>query len=90
MARKRKPSGRLNRGPFTAEDIRIALRLDRWELEGQTRHENYRHPTRPGKVQVDDKWTGVKVGSMPWKGLLEQTGYSKAELLALLNGTPVA
>lgn len=90
MARTRKPSGRLNRGPFTAEDIRTALSLDGWEPERQTRHENFHHPTRPGKAQVDEKWTGVKIGSMPWKGLLEQTGYSKSELLALLNGTPLA
>lgn len=89
MARSKKPSGRLHRGPFTADDIRRALKLGRWQLEDQTRHENYCHPTRRGKAQVDDKWDSVKVGSMPWKGLLHQTGYTKQELLLLLNGTPV-
>lgn len=89
MARKKKPSGRLRRGPFTADDIRKALMLGRWELESQTRHENYRHPIRPGKAQVDEKWTAVEVGSFPWKGLLQQTGYTKQELLLLLNGIAV-
>lgn len=88
--RKKKPSGRVHRGPFTAADFETALRLDGWEPEpNQTGggHTNWCHPTRPGKVQVDGKWNAVKPGHDPFKGIMRQGGYSKEELLKLLNGT---
>lgn len=86
MARIKKPSGRLHRGPFTASDFHAALRLDGWIPEQATRHANYCHASRAGKVQVDEKWTGVKPGHDTFRGVMAQAGYSKMELLKLLNG----
>lgn len=54
--------------------------------EKSTVHDNYCHPTRPGKAQVDKKWTSVKPGHYPFRGVMSQTGYTKEELLKLLNG----
>jgi predicted RNA binding protein YcfA (HicA-like mRNA interferase family) len=88
--RKKKPSGRLHRGPFTASNFEAALRLDGWQEESHQTgggHTNWSHPTRPGKVQVDGKWTSVKPGHDPFKGIMVQTGYTKHELLNLLNGS---
>lgn len=65
------------------------MRLDGWQPEAHGRHPCWRHPTRPGKVQIDEKWTAVKPGHDPFRGVAAQGGYSKAELLKLLNGIPL-
>jgi predicted RNA binding protein YcfA (HicA-like mRNA interferase family) len=85
MARKKKPSGRLSSGPWTFADFEKALKADGWYPVGVGEHPNYRHPTRPGKVQLDKKWTGVKKGHLPFRGVAIQGGYSKKELQVLLN-----
>lgn len=89
MARKKKPSGRLHRGPFTAADFREALTLDGWSEESPGPHACWVHPTRRGKVQIDGKWTAVKPGHDPFRGVCSQGGYTKAELLQLLNCPPL-
>jgi len=81
-----------DRGPFTAADLERAIRLDGWEAEQQQTggsHTNWCHPTRPGKIQIHHKWTGVKPGSDPFKGIMRQGDYSKQELLKLLNRLPL-
>jgi hypothetical protein len=87
--RRKKPSGHLHRGPFTARDFEEAVRLDGWEPEKHGRHPCWRHPTRRGKIQIDRKWTGVKPGHDPFRGVMRQGGYTKDELLRLLNGIPL-
>jgi len=52
-------------------------------------HLNYKHPSRRGKIQIDDKWTAVKPGYYTFKGICTQGGYQKKELLQLLNGIPL-
>jgi hypothetical protein len=89
MARQRKPSGRLSRGPFTAAEFHAALKLGGWSRRAGGHHTMYVHTERPGKVQVDEKWTGVKTSHDPFKGVLAQSGYTKTELLRLLNGLPL-
>lgn len=50
MARKKKPSGRLIDGPFTADHFDRALKLDGWILAAKLEHWHYQHPDRPGKA----------------------------------------
>ena len=92
MARKKKPSGRLNRGPFTSDDFKNAVRLDGWEQEkgGRGDHTLWRHPTRRGKITIDESWTSVKTSHDPFRGVKETGGYTKDELLSLLNGIPLS
>lgn len=88
MGKKRK--GRdLHRGPFTASDFKRAIKLDGWEPAKPGDHLNYRHRTRRGKIQIDEKWNSVKPGHSPFRGIMEQGGYTKLELLKLLNGIPL-
>jgi predicted RNA binding protein YcfA (HicA-like mRNA interferase family) len=86
VARMKKPSGRLSSGPWTAADFDRALRSGGWEIESRGPHNHYVHPDRPGrKIQIDQKWTGVKVGHDAFKGVAEQSGYGRGELKRLMN-----
>lgn len=72
-----------NRGrkmpPLVTADIRKMLRFDGWHSVPGGNHLCFEHPTKPGKVQVSTKWTGIKTSHEVWKGLLSQTGWSKEE-----------
>jgi flagellar basal body rod protein FlgF len=57
MARRKKPAGRLNKGPFDFNDLDRAIRADGWFSVTGTKHEAYKHPTKTGKVNLDKKWT---------------------------------
>ncbi len=85
MARKKKPGGRLSHGPFTFADLEAAIRRDDWQEANHGDHPNYKHPTKPGKVQLDKKWTGVKKGSVVFKSVARQAGLTQKQLLELLN-----
>ena len=87
--RQGKKGPRLHRGPFTAGDLKKAIKLDGWEPVKSGDHLNYKHPSRRGKIQIDDKWTAVKPGHYTFKGICTQGGYQKKELLQLLNGIPL-
>lgn len=89
MARKKKPSGRLRGGPFTADDFVRGLKLDGWEKESDGPHACWVHPSRPGKIQIDRKWTAVKTSHDPFRGVAAQGSYKRRELLRLLNGIPL-
>lgn len=89
MARRKKPAGRLRRGPFTASDFEAGIKLDGWIPESDGPHTMWRHPTRPGKISIDGKWTGVRSGHDPFRGVAMQGGYTPKELLQLLNGIPL-
>jgi hypothetical protein len=84
---RRKKSRQLHRGPFGFADFEAAIKLDGWigPIKGR-RHPCYRHPTRKGTVQLDKKWTAIKPGHDGFRGVLQQGGYTKSELLRLLNG----
>lgn len=66
--------------PLKTSYVVRMLRHDGWYEVKQTTHRNFRHPHKPGKVQVSPSWVGVKPGSNPWRGLLAQTGWTKTEL----------
>lgn len=89
MGRRKKPSGRLRRGPFTASDFETAIKLDGWVSESDGPHSMWRHPSRPGKITIDGKWTGVRSGHDAFRGIATQGGYTSKELIRLLNGMPL-
>lgn len=69
--------------PLTGSDFARMLALDGWyEVPGGS-HRNWRHPTKRGKAQTSDKWTGVKPGHAAFKGLLAQTGWTKTDAIEL-------
>jgi predicted RNA binding protein YcfA (HicA-like mRNA interferase family) len=86
MARQKKPSGRLSRGPWEYRHFRDALNGAGWIKVGQEgSHVQLTHPTRAGRVTIDTNWTGVKVGHDPFKSVAQVTGYGKKELQRLLD-----
>lgn len=83
---RRKKGQELSRGPFNHRELERELRRVGYEATKPGDHLNFKHPDRPGKVQLDAKWTGVKVGGWVWRSLCRQTGYSKKELQMIVNG----
>jgi hypothetical protein len=88
MPRNKKPGGRLSKGPWTYDEIRKALESQDYVREEAAKHPQWRHSARPGKVSLDEKWTGVKKTGMVFKSLARQTGYGEKGLQRLLNGLP--
>jgi hypothetical protein len=86
VAKKRNKSD-LSRGPFTASDVKRALKLDAWTKDSGGGHQEvYEHPTKRGKIPVSEKWTAVRASDPIFNGLCRTMGVSKDELLWLLNG----
>ena len=85
-SKKKKKSPRLHRGPFTYADLRQAIKLDGWEPAKNKKHLNFEHPTKPGKVSLDEKWTGIRASDLMFRSVARQAGLSNEELLLLLNG----
>lgn len=65
--------------PLTFADFERVILADDWHLVDGTKHENYEHPTKRGKVSLDKKWDGVKVGSWPFRTVLQQAELSRAQ-----------
>lgn len=90
MSPKRKKSKKkgpqLHRGPFTCADLKQAIKLDDWEPAKNKKHLNYEHPTKPGKVSLDHKWTGIRANDTMFRSIARQAGLSTKDLLLLLNG----
>lgn len=87
MARKPKPSGQLNKGPWPISHIRAVLHADGWVQHSQRgSHENLKHPTRSGKITLDNSWTGgVAAKDAVFGFMASQGGYSKKEFIRLMN-----
>ncbi len=86
MARIPKPSGRASSGPWSWRDFLAVLRRAGWKVESDLEHMHLVHPDRPGrKVQLDKKWTSVKVGHDPFKGIAETSGYGTRTLKRMMN-----
>jgi predicted RNA binding protein YcfA (HicA-like mRNA interferase family) len=69
--------------PLTAGDIVEMLLLDGWRYVGGTKHRAFEHPSRPGKVGVSMKWTGLKFGHVTMQGVMAQAGWSKDDVRRL-------
>jgi hypothetical protein len=86
VARKRKPSGSLKKGPFTTADLAAALIAAGAKRRSGGGHQDvYEHPSG-WKVPVSSAWTGLRKGCPILKGIARTTGLSDTELLLLLNG----
>ena len=69
--------------PLKSSDFRRMLRHDGWnEIKGGS-HPCWEHPTKKGKVQLPNNWTGVKTSHQTFKGLLAQTGWLKQEAIRI-------
>ena len=73
--------------PLTYADFRRVLLADDWQRVEGTKHENYEHPTKSGKVSLDKKWENVKTGSWPFRSVLQTAGLSRAEFEKLYWST---
>lgn len=85
MSRSRKPSGHVNKGPWTPDEILRALKREGWEGK-KAPHTQLTHATRAGKITVDTNWTsGVKASDDVFTFMAAQGGYSKKDLLRIMN-----
>lgn len=75
----------LKRGPFTAKDIKRVLKEDGWVSAPGSNHQVWKHPTKPGKFAVSDKWTSLRAWDPILKGMVRTCGIDKKRLLAMLN-----
>jgi hypothetical protein len=64
----------LNAGDF----VRV-VRADGWYSVPGTKHLAFEHPTKRGKVNIDEKWDRVKPGSWVFKSVLTQASLSRPE-----------
>lgn len=87
MARKRKPSGQLRKGPFNQAELAAALmRAGASKSSGGGHQEVYSHPDEGWKVPTSLAWTGLRKGCPILKGIARTMKVSDTELLRLLNG----
>lgn len=86
MSKRKKNKNDLSRGPFDYRDFKREFQRVGYKSVKPGDHHNFKHPDRPGKVQLDDKWEHVKVGTWVWRYLCRQSGYSKKELHRIMNG----
>ena len=84
--KSKKKGPQLHRGPFTCADLRRAIKLDGWESAKNRKHLNFEHPTKSGKVSLDEKWTAIRANDTMFRSVARQAGLSNKELLLLLNG----
>jgi predicted RNA binding protein YcfA (HicA-like mRNA interferase family) len=65
---------------LSAKDLICVVEADGWERVPGGRHYNYKHPTKAGKVSIDEKWEHVKVGSWVFRSvLMDQAGLTRKE-----------
>jgi predicted RNA binding protein YcfA (HicA-like mRNA interferase family) len=70
--------------PLTFDDFDRVLRADGWFPVDGTKHENYKHPTKHGKVSLDKKWKNVRVGDWVWRSVVvDQASMTKREFETL-------
>ena len=60
-----------------AADFQRVIRADGWQPVDGAKHLAYEHPTKRGKVNIDEKWQNVKSGSWVFRSVLEQAGLSR-------------
>lgn len=74
--------------PLTAGDFVRVLRAVGYVQVDGTKHLAFQHPERPGKVNVDEKWENVKVGSWVFRSVVyEQARLTKTEFVELYWST---
>ena len=69
--------------PLSFAEMDCVVRADGWRRVVGTKHENYEHPTKGGKISLDKKWTGVLPGSWVFRSVLQQASLTRTEFEAL-------
>ena len=64
---------------LTAGDFVKVVTLDGWRPVDGTKHLAFGHPTKPGKVSIDQKWDRVRRSSWVFRSVLRQAGLTTAE-----------
>ncbi len=83
MTRRRQPPGKRKIPPLTTADLERVLKAAGWREAKGTKHVAFEHSTKPGKVNVDEKWENVKLGSWTLRSVLQQAGMSRQEFVEL-------
>jgi predicted RNA binding protein YcfA (HicA-like mRNA interferase family) len=70
---------------LTARDLRCVVEADGWQFVGAGEHSlNFKHPRKPGKVTISEKWASVKIGSWAWRSVvIEQAGMTRERFVDL-------
>jgi hypothetical protein len=77
----------LKRGPFTAKDVKKALKADGWVSGKGGAHQTvWTHPVKPGKFPVSESWSSLRAWDPILRGMVRTCGIDKERLLQLLNG----
>jgi predicted RNA binding protein YcfA (HicA-like mRNA interferase family) len=78
----------LKRGPFTARDVKSALKADGWirSTKGGGHQTMWTHPEKPGKFPVSEAWKNLDISDPILRGMVRTCGIDKKRLLQLLNG----
>ena len=88
MGRKRKPGGALWRGPFTYDHLRQAIEaagcVRQTGKAAGTKHPAWSSPSGR-KVNLDEKWTGIRANDDLFKSVARQAELSPKRLLKLLQ-----
>ena len=86
MARRRKPSGQQNRGPFSAEDVARALEAMGAVRETGGNHQTvYVHPVEGWKIPISDTWTSIRKGDPIYNGICRTTNRSTEQVIKFFN-----
>ena len=64
-----------SRHPFDRKDVEVRLREEGWRIErkGPGDHVQYKHPTRPGRVTIDEGTREIPVGTL--RSIFRQAGW---------------
>ena len=66
--------------PLTAYDLIRVVKADGWFQVDGTKHLAFEHPTKLGKVSIDEKWTGVRAGGWTFRSVVtEQARMTRRE-----------
>lgn len=84
--RRPKPNGQLRRGPFTANDVKKALKADGWVRRVGGNHQSvWEHSEKPGKIPISESWSALRAKCPILKGIARTMGVSDSEMLRLLQ-----
>ena len=75
----------MKRGPFTAKDVKRALKADGWHEAAGGKHGVWEHPEKPGKFAVSESWKNLNISDPILRGMCRTCILDKRTLLKLLN-----
>jgi predicted RNA binding protein YcfA (HicA-like mRNA interferase family) len=66
-------------GALTADDLKRVVLADGWVRVKGTKHLAYEHPTKTGKVNIDENWEHVIPGGWVFNQVLANAGLTRKE-----------